>query len=253
MDDHHLIREPVINKVFVQPFMQCLITERMAMTITQPTVAADAYSAALDPDQEDATPKVGTTVQSGMSALEALLKPESSNEYPTDFKFAPEAQLVKFLGDEPFAVYEQHWIERPKGRKSFVCNANSESGCPLCDILGDKPRGKFAWNVLVLSGDTQTVQVFTAPPVLARQIVAAHKDERKGPLSKEFWEVSRIGMGPTTQYSLNYVRGRDLAEEWKLDLDQVNALVANAVPYTAAQVVRESPRSELLEVARSVE
>jgi len=223
------------------------------MPITQPTVAADAYSAALDPDQEDATPKVGTTIQSGMSALEALLKPETSSEYPTDFKFTESSQLIKFLQDEPFAVYEQHWIERPKGRKSFVCSANSENGCPLCDILGDKPRGKFAWNVLVLSGDTQSVQVLTAPPVLARQIVASHKDERKGPLTREFWEVSRMGMGRTTQYSFNFVRARDLAEDWKLDLDQVNALVANAVPYTAAQVVRESPRSELLEVARESE
>ena len=62
----------------------------------------------------------------------------------------------------------------------------------------------------------------------------------------------RSGTGPQTQYTLNYVRGRDLAEEWKLSLDDVTALVADAEPFSADEVVRETPRSELLEIARSL-
>ena len=96
------------------------------------------------------------------------------------------------------------------------------------------------------------MQVLTAPPSLARQIKKAHDDERKGPLDKEFWEISRLGTGPTTQYTLNFVRGRDLAEEWKLSQDTVTDAVANAVSFTADEVVRETPRSELLEIARSI-
>jgi hypothetical protein len=215
------------------------------MPITKPSVDADTY---LTEDSENIQPKVGTTVQEGWDAAESLLKVETS-EFPTDFRFSDEPQLVKFLQDRPFATYEQHWIERPKGKKSFVCIGDT---CPLCDVLGDKPRGKFAFNVLVLSGDNQGVQVLTAPPSLARQIKKAHDDERKGPLDKEFWEISRLGTGPTTQYTLNFVRGRDLAEEWKLSQDDVNELVANAVPFTADEVVRETPRSELLEIARSI-
>ena len=92
----------------------------------------------------------------------------------------------------------------------------------------------------------------TAPPSLARQIMKAHNDERKGPLDREFWEISRMGTGPTTQYTLNFVRGRDLAEEWKLSLDNVTEQIAAAVPFTADEVVRETPRSELLEIARSI-
>jgi hypothetical protein len=214
------------------------------MPITKPSVDADNY---LAEDSEDAMPKVGTTVQQGWDAFDSLVQ-ENSSEFPTDFKFSEEPQLVKFLEDQPFASYEQHWIERPKGKKSFVCIGES---CPLCDVLGDKPRGKFSFNVLVLSGDVQGVQILTAPPSLARQIKKAHDDERKGPLSKEFWEISRLGTGPTTQYTLNFVRGRDLAEEWKLSQDTVNELVAAAVPFTA-EVIRETPRSEMLEVARSV-
>jgi hypothetical protein len=214
------------------------------MPIAKPTISADSF---LDEDSENASPKIGTTVQEGWDAFDTLVKTETS-EFPTDFRFSEEPQLVKFLEDAPFASYEQHWIERPKGKKSFVCIGDA---CPLCDVLGDKPRGKFSFNVLVLSGDTQGVQILTAPPSLARQIKKAHEDERKGPLSKEFWEISRLGMGPTTQYTLNFVRGRDLAEEWKLNSDSVQELVAAAVPFTA-EVIRETPRSEMLEVARSV-
>ena len=214
------------------------------MPITKPSVDADNY---LAEDSEDAMPKVGTTVQQGWDAFDSLVQ-ENSSEFPTDFKFSEEPQLVKFLEDQPFASYEQHWIERPKGKKSFVCIGDA---CPLCDVLGDKPRGKFSFNVLVLSGDVQGVQILTAPPSLARQIKKAHDDERKGPLSKEFWEISRMGTGPTTNYTMEFVRGRDLAEEWSLNLDEVQELVARAVPYTA-DVIRETPRSEMLKIARSL-
>ena len=216
------------------------------MPITKPSVDADTY---LAEDSADIQPTVGTTVQEGWGAVDALLNAPTS-EFPTDFRFSEEPQLVKFLQDHPFATYEQHWIDAiSKGKKSFVCIGD---GCPLCEILGDKPRGKFAFNILVLAGETTGVQVLTAPPSLARQIKKAHDDERKGPLDREFWEISRMGTGPTTQYTLNYVRGRDLAEEWKLSLDNVNEQIAAAVPFTADEVVRETPRSELLEIARSI-
>ncbi|CAB4166953.1 hypothetical protein UFOVP964_52 [uncultured Caudovirales phage] len=214
------------------------------MPITKPAVDADTY---LAPDSETIQPKVGTTVQEGWDAVEALSNTDS--EFPTDFRFSDEPQLIKFLQDRPFATYEQHWIERPKGKKSFVCLGDT---CPLCDVLGDKPRGKFAFNVLVLIGETTGVQVLTAPPSLARQIKKAHDDERKGPLDREFWEISRMGTGPTTQYTLNFVRGRDLAEEWKLNLETVTEQIKSAEPFTAEEVVRETPRSELLEIARSI-
>lgn len=215
------------------------------MPITKPAVNADSY---LEEDSETATPKVGTTVQQGWDAADALLKSDTPSEFPSDFKFSEEPQLVKFLEDGPFRVYEQHWIERPKGKKSFVA---LEENDPFTEILGSRPRPRFAFNVLVLSAESPSVQILTAPPSLARQIKKAHDDERKGPLSKEFWEISRLGTGPTTQYTLNFVRGRDLAEEWKLNIDEVNELVANAVPFTA-DVIRETPRSEMLEIARSL-
>jgi hypothetical protein len=214
------------------------------MPITKPVQNAEDYL--LEEDSADIQPKVGTTVQKGWDAVDDRLQPVG--DFPTDFRFTEESQLVKFLEDEPFAVYEQHWIERPKGKKSFVCIGDN---CPLCDVLGDKPRGKFAFNIYVLSGDVEGVQILTAPPTLLRLIRKIAEDDRKGPLSREYWEVSRLGVGPTTSYNLNIVRGRDLEEEWKLSSDAAQELVATAVPFTA-EVIRETPRSEMLEVARSV-
>ena len=223
------------------------------MPITKPSVDADAYATdatdVLETENENESPKVGTTVQAGWDAFDAITqKADQGGDYPTDFKFSEEPQLIKFIEDKPFASYEQHWIDGAPKKKSFVCIGDS---CPLCDILGDQPRGKFAFNVLVVKGDVEGHQILTASPTLARQIKKAHDDERKGPLSKEFWEVSRMGTGPKTTYTLDYVRGRDLAEEWKVSLDEVNGKVTDVVPYTA-EVVRETPRSEMLEVARTV-
>jgi hypothetical protein len=221
------------------------------MAINAPQVNVDSY---LDEDNENATPKVGTTVQEGWEAASALLNSnkKEGGDYPLDFKFSEESQLIKFIGNGPLRVYEQHWIERTSGKRSFVCIAQTdESGCPLCDILGDKPRGKFAFNVLVLSEDDKKVMILTAPPTLFRQIKAAHEDAKRGPLNKFAWSISRQGTGPQTTYTLERVRDADLEEEWGLDPAKVSELVATAVPY-GPESIHNTPRTELLEIARSV-
>ena len=214
------------------------------MTISKPVVDADDY---LEDDIEDAAPKHGTTVQAGWAAADALLADKKGGEYATDFKFSEQSQLVRFLDDAPFSVYFQHWIDR-EGKKSFVCLGDD---CPLCTIAGDKPRGKFAFNILVLSDETPSAQILTAPPSLARQLKAANDDARRGPLSKFYWAISRQGSGPKTTYTLDRVRATDLAEEWDLDADDIDALASNVVKYDSS-VVYVTPRAELLTVARSL-
>lgn len=213
--------------------------------MNNPTINADNY---LEEETVDIAPKHGTTVQSGWGAASAALKPkDKSGDYPTDFKFSDQAQLVRFLENEPFAVYEQHWIER-EGKKSFVCEGDE---CPLCTIVGDKPRAKFAFNVLVVSEEVPSVQILTAPPTFARQLESANSDPRRGPLSKYYWAISRQGMGPQTQYTLDRVRSTDLAEDWELDADTLDDAALSAVLYDKSTVY-VSPHDELLKVARSL-
>jgi hypothetical protein len=212
--------------------------------INTPSVSAESY---LAEDTADLAPKHGTTVQSGWGAAVDALSPKKS-EYATDFRFSEQAQLVRFLQDEPFAVYQQHWIDRTEGKRSFVCLGDE---CPLCTIAGDKPRPKFAFNIVVLSDGEPNVQILTAPPTFARQLQSANDDPRRGPLTKYYWAITRTGSGNTTQYMLDRVRATDLAEDWELDGDAIEAFVSTAVSYDA-EVIYVSPREELLTLARSL-
>jgi hypothetical protein len=214
--------------------------------ITRPTTDADSY---LAEDSVDIAPKHGTTVQAGWGAAANALKPkEKSGDYPTDFRFTEQAQLVRFLQDEPFAVYEQHWVDRTEGRRSFVCLGDE---CPLCTIAGDKPRPKFAFNIIVLSDGEPNVQIMTAPPSFARQLQAANDDPRRGPLTKFYWAIARTGSGNTTQYTLDRVRGTDLADEWELDAGDIDTFAATAISYDTTAVY-VSPREDMLKVARTL-
>jgi hypothetical protein len=215
--------------------------------VTQPTVDASSY---LEEDSADAQPKHGTTVQAGWGAASKLLKAkEKTSAYPTDVKFSEQPVLVRFLEDGPFMPYEQHWIDRTEGKRSFVCLGDE---CPLCTIAGDRPRAKFAFNVLVLSEETPNVQILTAPITLARILFAAHEDPKRGPLTKFDWAISRLGTGRDTQYTVERVRREtDLVEEWELDPSEIDAIAAKVVKYDASAVYI-SPREELLEVARQL-
>jgi hypothetical protein len=215
--------------------------------VTQPTMDASNY---LEEDSVDATPKHGTTVQAGWGAADAFLNKSKSNDgnFPTNFKFSETPVLVRFLEDGPFHVYEEHWVDRTEGRRSFVA---LEENDPLTVIAGLKPRAKFAFNVLVLSEEEPNVQILTAGVTLARQLRTANDDPRRGPLSKHYWALSRIGTGRETQYTVERVRATDLAEEWELDSSKIEAAVDKAVKYDKSAIYM-SPREEMLELARSL-
>jgi hypothetical protein len=215
------------------------------MAINNPTVDADNY----DVDSADVAPKHGTTVQAGWGAAASALKPkEKASEYATDFRMSEQPQLVRFLEDAPFAVYEQHWIDRTEGKRSFVCLGDE---CPLCVIANDKPRPKFAFNVLVLSDEEPTVQILTTATTLARQLQAANEDPRRGPLTKYYWAISRQGTGPSTSYTLDRVKASDLAEEWELDPEEIDATAKSAVVYEKSAVY-VSPREDMLKLAHQL-
>ena len=139
------------------------------MAINVPEVDANDYFVE---DDVAATPKHGTTVQAGWGAVTAASKPKrESGEYPTDFRYTEQAQLVRFLEDEPFAVYKQHWVDRTEGKRSFVALGDDD---PLTVIAGLTPRAKAAFNILNLSLETPEVQILTASVTLARQLQSAN-------------------------------------------------------------------------------
>jgi hypothetical protein len=214
--------------------------------IEAPKVNARSYFE----DEAETTPaKHGTTVQSGWEAANALLKPnKSKGDYAPNFKPTEQPQLVRFLEDAPFKSYQQHWINRSEGKRSFVCLGDE---CPLCTIAGDKPAARFAFNVLVLTDEEPVTTILTASTPLMRLLIAAHEDKFRGPLSKYFWAIAKNGQGLQTTYSLDRVKGVDLAEEWALDPEVVEEAIASSTLYDDSAVYT-SPREELLTLARQL-
>ena len=218
------------------------------MTIQHPAVAASDYENDLFiEDNPDAPAAHGTTVQAGWDAATDVLTPKKSGDYPTDFRFSEELQLVRFLENEPFAVYEQHWVEK-EGKKSYVALGDDD---PLTVIAGLKPRPKFAFNILNLSGDTPEVQVLTAPTSLARMLRAANDDPRRGPLTKYYWAVSRSGMGPSTTFTLDRVKPTDLQEEWNLVPETIEEVAKNAPRYDSS-IIKVASYEEHQQIARQL-
>lgn len=220
------------------------------MAIVEPEIDARDYFVE---DDVDATPKHGTTIQAGWDAVAAATaKPKrESRAYPTELKHTEKAQLVRFLDNEPFAVYKQHWVQVPSenGTVSWRSYVALDDEDPLTVIAGMIPRPKAAFNVLNLSLETPEVQILTASVTLAKQLQAANEDPRRGPLSKYYWAISRQGIGRETQYTVDRVRASELAEEWDLDPEEIDAIAANAPRYDASSIY-VSTYEEHLKVAR---
>lgn len=146
-------------------------------------------------------------------------------------KIVKEDQIIKFLEDDPYTSYRQHWIER-QGQKSFTCISElHEKGCPLC-AAGDRPAARFAFNVALLSADGDpVVKSYEVGPRVIDQLKNLHQSEKTGPLPKHYFAVSRTGSGPTSQTNHQMVKERDLEEEYNISPltdDQIKALKAKA-------------------------
>jgi hypothetical protein len=214
--------------------------------VNDPSVNANAY---LVDEDENIPAKHGTTVQSGWDLADKVLKPKKeAGAYPTDFKIVEQPKLVRFLDDAPFMIYEQHWINRTEGKRSFVCLGED---CPLCTIAGDQPRPRLVFNVLVLTDEEPNVQILNATPTLAKILRAKNDDPKFGPLSRFYWAISRQGTATTTQYIVERVKAMDLAEEWELDVEEIETAITQAVKYDDSAIY-VSPREELLKLARQL-
>jgi hypothetical protein len=199
----------------------------------------------LDEDDEDIVAETSSALQSGWEAALNASKSDSKR-FTNEFRFTEEPQLIKFLTNEPFAVFEQHWIER-SGKRSFVCLGD---GCPLCD-KGDAPRAKVAFSIVNLSAEEPVVEMLLTGPMLTNQLASLDKDPKTGPLDRIYWSLSRQGKGPKTTYSVIPVKPRDLDEDWGCDQAEVEATIDKFEPLTA-KVIALTPRSELADIAREI-
>lgn len=210
---------------------------------------ADNFGADFDVNARPAQATSGA-IKSGWEAAEKMTTPSGS--FPIDFKPSEALQVVKFLDENgPFATYKQHFLTNKPGKKSYICLKPSGQDCPLCTVLEHKPDDKRGFTIVNLSaeGGPQR-QILTATPPLFRTLLAANSSPQ-GPLTKNYWALSRTGEKAGTTYHLNAIKARDLDEDWGISQSDADAFVATAEVYTEA-VVRETPYAELLEIAESL-
>jgi|688.fasta_scaffold209693_2 hypothetical protein len=195
-------------------------------------------------------PQARTLVRGGWGSVDAVKNADSP--FAQRLKIADEPQIIKFLNDEPYASWRQHWIER-QGQKSFVCIGEfDDKGCPLCDS-GDRPSVRIAFNVaLLVAGEEPSIKSYEVGPRVIDQLKNFHTDPRTGPLTKQYWAVSKTGKGATTATSHQLVKDRDL-EEWgisEIDDAELKSLVSRA--YTA-DIISIPSRKDLIEIANEVD
>jgi hypothetical protein len=197
-------------------------------------------------EQTESDTNTRKVIRSGWGAVDNI-KQDDAN-YAVRLKTGSDPVLIKFLEDAPYASWRQHWVQR-SGQKSFVCRDGMDShGCPLCDG-GNRPRPLFAFNVALLErGEEPVLRSYEAGTRVIATLRNFNEDDRQGPLSKEYWAVSRSGTGPQTQYNHLLVKERDLKEEWNVDplsADLLEELKGKA--YTT-DILRIQSHAELLDV-----
>lgn len=197
-------------------------------------------------EKEERPASAARVIRRGWGAAESVKNADSP--YAQRLRVMEDPVVIKFLEDEPYASYRQHWIER-SGQKSFTCIADIDpKGCPLCDA-GSRPSTRFAFNVVLLSNDSEpTVKSYEVGPRVIDQLKNFHNDPRQGPLSKHFWAVSRSGKGATSATNHQLVKERDL-EEWGLPTittDDIARLKRNAY---SPDIIQIPSRKDLQQIA----
>lgn len=208
-------------------------------------VADESFLDAFEEDA-DVTPARSSAIQSGWEAALNSSANRESGGYVNDFRFSTEPQLVKFLASEPIAVYQQHWIER-NGKKSWTC-LGDENKCPLCRITGDRPRKKVAFSIVNLSAEEPTPEILTISPKTTSMLARYNDDKATGPLDRLYYSLSKTGTGPQTVFHIQAVKPRDLAEDWGIDPDETESVLATLEPLDSS-VISYATEQQLQEIA----
>jgi hypothetical protein len=178
-------------------------------------------------DDDDERPRgkrgpIKSTAGRGWGGYDKV-KDSGGGDFAKTWQVPNKQTLIKFLEPEPFSTYAEHWLEgMGKGKKkSFVCLGDD---CPLCDDLGDRPRGYALFNILDLSDpDNPTVEAWKVGRQVANIIKAYADDKKTSPIDRVdlYWNVHRTenktGKGTSYNTILNPVKARDLDEDWDVE------------------------------------
>lgn len=199
-----------------------------------------------DDEDDEPAPKVGGK---GWGSYEKTKQATSS--FPDNFKVTNEAVIVKFLDDEPFLVFLQHWVER-KGKRSWTC---LESRCPLCDDAGDKPSQQVCFNVVDFTDpDDPQIKVWQVGPMVADILKNYAKDKKTSPINRDdlYFSVSKQTKNNKTNYFITPVKERDLLDDWDIEpLAEEDLEEFDSKAYDE-DILQVSKRNELKTIVREI-
>jgi hypothetical protein len=175
---------------------------------------------------------------------------DSTSTYAQALKLDENTQLIKFLDDTPYANYARHWVDRmiqgKPATRAYVCLGTVDQSCPLCG-MGDRPQAVSAFNVALVGDDGQVLlKTWDVGARLFGVLKNYNNNAKIGPLSKEFFSVSKTGKGGSTQFNVNAVKARDLEEDW--DLQPPSESELKSVGKYDASILQIPKKSDLEEL-----
>jgi hypothetical protein len=219
--------QPVVRKKSAQA-----TDEEEVIRKPRPQVALD----------EDDAPKARRVVRSGWSGVDSVKT--GNSDYAVRLKLSEDTQIIRFIGDAPYASYGQHWLER-SGQKSFVCLGED---CPLCKA-GNRPSKRHNFNVALLTeGEEPALRSLEVGPRVIDQLKNFHNSDRTGPLDKHYWAISRTGKGATSSTLLQMVKAADLAE-WGLAALTPDQEAEFAETAYTEEIIQVPSKRDLMQIA----
>ena len=182
------------------------------------------------PAPQDATPtataerprfrRKGESAPRSNAGWGALDKLNSGGDFVNPLKITEEPVIIRFLENQPFDVFRQHWFQDAPRQKAWRClDEDGESDCPLCDSLGDRaqaPQAHFNIAAFLADGEPPTHEVLRASKRLADRLKEINEDRRFSGLTdpRLYIAIHKSGTGTDTTYPTEIVRERDLADDW---------------------------------------
>jgi hypothetical protein len=167
---------------------------------------------------------------------------------------APKSVTVAFLEEEPFATYNQHWVDEvTSGRKSFVC-LGEDDDCPLC-LIGLGTRNMDLYNVVDMSGDDPVVRYIEAGPDLGDRIYERSQEELTKPLNQpgQYFVIKKAKKNRAYAHTVDAVNEDRLERVSDLDPLSDDDFDAYLKELFDDSVVKRSTRRELQDVADEVD
>ena len=241
--------EPTSRRSSSRPARRAAPSRRAAEDDDEPKGRRNPRAVDDDEDKDDKRESVG-----GGWGTWRQKKAEAS-DFADEFKVSEykTKYLIMFLDQEPFATYNEHWIDdMPKGKKkSYICIGKKD--CPLCKALGEKPSPRAVFNVLefIDPDEDPVLKVWVCGSGIVQEIEPHAEDPGLEENYFVTYKTKSGKSGPTT-YTVNHIKARDVKDDWNIEPLTDDEIAEFSKEKYGKGYVKMPTRASLQEVADEV-